>query len=269
MVRRYRNHPNLLLYHGMDEWWSGRSQGRPFCSDADIKEIYWMVRKLDPYHAFFFNLGPRPQAWYDLRFTDIFSYDCYVRATSPVEFDLERYMYYLRHGQKYAADENKPMINVIQFNGGTEVMQSRPLRFVEQRCLTYITLLYDSKGIMYFTGLSWCKSKNKELRKINLELEKLSPILLSYEKAGKITSANKNLEAKWFKYKGEYYIIAVNMKNEKISNAALPVQTVLPGSYSVNSVFGSQNTKITNGTLKISLEPYGVRVLKISDTSTL
>lgn len=264
MVLRYRNHPNLLLYHGMDEWWAGRSKKHPFCSDADLKEIYWLVRKLDPYHAFFFNLGPRPRAWYDLRFTDIFSYDCYVRATSPVEFDLDRYMYYLSPGQKYANDENKPMINVIQFNSGTEVMQSRPLRFVEQRCLTYITLLYDSKGIQYFTGLSWCESKNRELRKINLEIEKLTPILLSYEKAGKIISSNKKLEAKWFKYKGEYYIIVVNLKNEKISNITLPVQTILPDSYSANSVFGLQNAKITNGTLKLSIEPYGVRVLKIT-----
>jgi Carbohydrate binding domain len=263
MVLRYRNHPNLLLYHGMDEWWAGRSKKRPFCSDADLKEIYWMVRKLDPYHAFFFNLGPRPLAWYDLRFTDIFSYDCYVRAVSPVEFNLERYMYYLGPGQKYAADEAKPLINVIQFDNGTEVVQSRTLRFVEQRCLAYITLLYGSKGIQYFTGLSWCESKNRELRKINLEIEKLTPILLSYEKAGKIISNNKKLEAKWFKYKGEYYIIAVNLKNGKISNAILPVQTILPDSYSANSVFGSQNTKITNGTLKLSLEPYGVRVLKI------
>jgi hypothetical protein len=263
-VKKYKDHPNLLMYHGMDEWWAGRSKKRPFCSEEELEDIYWLAKKEDPYHTFFFNLGPRPQAWFDLRFTDVFSYDCYVRANAPNEFDLDRFIFYLNHGKRYAADEGKPMFVIIQFDEGTEVRQSRMLTYTEQRCLNYISILNKAKGLGYFTGICWCDSKNKELVKINREIESLAPVLLTYEKRFDIESNNDSLQAKCFKYKGEYFLIALNASNKEIKNASLTMDKAF-GSKSFDGVFDDSSADSDDGKMTLSFAPYECKILKCKE----
>jgi hypothetical protein len=92
------------------------------------------------------------------------------------------------------------VFNIIQFDTGTEIQQNRMLTYLEQRCLNYITILNDSKGLGYFTGICWCDAKNKELAKINKEIEALAPVLLGYEAQKRIKTPNKSIQAKWFIY---------------------------------------------------------------------
>ncbi len=261
-TKKYKDHPSLLMYHGMDEWWAGRSQKRAFCSDEDLEDVYWSIREIDPYHAFFFNLGPRPQAWGDLRFTDVFSYDCYVRANSPDEFDLDRFIYFLNYGKRYSVDDGKPMFNIIQFDAGTEVMQGRMLRYNEQRCLNYVTALNDSKGIGYFTGLCWCDHKNKEIARINREIETLAPVLLGFDASKWIETAHDSIQAKWYKYKGEYYIIAVNCSSKSVNDVSLDLAGSSLKNCEAEGMFGGDSEEIEAGTLSVSFAPYECKVFK-------
>ncbi|MFA7230725.1 MAG: sugar-binding protein, partial [Victivallaceae bacterium] len=209
-VAKYKNRPNLLLYHGIDEPGVLLRRGRPFCEVKDLSEVYWLVKTIDPYHPFFDNLEPRTFAWGDLRFTDVFSYDCYAECPSPYETNMERILYYLREGEKCAVSNGKPMFNVIQFSTSTETVKTRLLRYNEQRCLAYLTILNGSNGIIFYSGLNWCEPKNEQLLSISKELEKLAPVLLGYEKQERIKTDIKEIEAKYFEYEGSIWIICAN-----------------------------------------------------------
>lgn len=262
-VTKYRNRPNLLLYHGIDEPGVLLRRGRPFCSEKDLAEVYWLVKSLDPYHPFFNNLEPRTSEWGDLRFTDIFSYDCYAECPSPYETNMERIVYYLREGEKCAASNGKPMFNVIEFSSSTEAVKTRLLRYNEQRCLAYLTILNGSKGIIFYTGLSWCEPKNKHLLAISEELETLAPMLLGCEKQGKIKTEEKTIEAEYFEYGGDIWIVCANSSSLELKDVTLTLNRILPENCEATPVFNGDKTAIQNGKLKLDFPPYGCFVYKV------
>jgi len=262
-VKKYKDRPSLLMYHGMDEWVAGRQRSLPFCSDEDLEKVYWLVRENDPYHPFFFNLGPRTWAWGDLRFTDIFSYDCYIASPAPYETNMERFDYYASEGEKCAVDNLKPMFNVIQFSCGTEIFQTRLMRYNEQRCLAYVTILNGSKGILFYTGLSWCEPKNKQLPSISEELNQLAPVLLGYEREERIETGTKDVLAKYLLFKGAFWIICANAGAKEVHGVEMDLNGILQGSHKAKAVFNGCEKSIENGKLKLDFEPYECFVYKV------
>jgi hypothetical protein len=256
-VTKYKNRPNLLMYHGIDEPNVLLRRGRPFCGNKDLAELYWLVKTLDPYHPFFNNLDPRLSSWNDLSSADIFSYDCYAECPSPYEANMERILYYLREGEKCAVSNGKPMLNVIQFSTSTETVKTRLLRYNEQRCLAYLTVLNGSKGIFFYNGSNWCEPKNKHLVSISEELEKLAPVLLGYERQERIKTDTKEIEAKYFEYDGNIWIVCANSSSRELKGAELNLGRILPDNCEVKPVFGGDKTRIQNGKIKLDFPPYG------------
>ena len=263
-VIKYRNRPNLLFYHGMDEPYVLRHRGRPFSSEKELENLYWLVKKLDPYHPVFNNLEPRTRAWINLRFTDVFSYDCYMESPTPYETNMERFLYYIREGKKCAERNGKPMFNVVQFSSSTEIVKTRLLRYNEQRCLAYLTVLNNSKGIIFYTGLNWCEPKNQHLLSISAELEKLAPVLLKYKRQGQIETETKEIEAKYFEYDGNVWVVCANSSSKALKGVRLKVDKILPEGQMLMPVFNGKKTSIKNGKLEIDFSPYECFVYKTS-----
>ena len=261
-VIKYRNRPSLLFYHGMDEPYVMRHRGRPFSSEKELEKLYWLVKTLDPYHPFYNNLEPRTRAWINLNFTDIFSYDCYIESPTPYETNMERFLYYIREGKKYAERNGKPMFNVVQFSSSTEIVKTRLLRYNEQRCLAYLAILNNSKGIVFYTGLNWCEPKNQHLLSISEELEKLAPVLLEYERQGQIETGTKDIEAKYFEYDGNVWIICANNSSKSLNKVKLKVDGILLEGQILTPVFNGKKTSIKNGKLEIDFSPYECFIYK-------
>ena len=75
---------------------------------------------------------------------------------------------------------------------------------------------WDGKKDKYYSQLGVTKENKAEMKKINAQLTRLTPVIYSPDVAGKVTTNNKDIEVLVKEYEGKTYIIAVNMKREKI-----------------------------------------------------
>lgn len=262
-VTKYKDHPNLLMYHIMDEPGVQHSRKRPFSSPQDLQKIYWMIKQLDPYHPCFNNLSPRIWAWNDLSSTDIFSYDCYNNSRTPYKTDMDRVLYYLRAGEQCATENVKPMMNVIMFSDCTEIRNSRMLNYDEQRCLAYLHILHGSKGLFFYSELSWCESKNNQLLPIFSEMKTLAPVLLNSTKQVRLDLDTKAVEAKYFEQGDERWIICVNSSSQEF-NSVLNLGKLV-GNAQAKPLFNGKEVSVKNGKLKLNFPPYGCFVYKLQN----
>ncbi|MBM4086878.1 MAG: hypothetical protein FJ272_18985, partial [Planctomycetes bacterium] len=174
-VERFGSHRALLAWNLCDEPDLRVNESPP----SLMKEVGAMLRQLDPHHPLSVTCagGAGQRHWKDFAdAVDVFRIDPYpVIARRPIA-DVAR----MTRAAREAAGGQKPVFVILQAWIGDE--GDRLPTAQEDRCMTYMALIEGAKGISHFdfnVG-TWQRSSSfwNGLMAMNLELQRLSPILL-------------------------------------------------------------------------------------------
>ena len=193
------------------------------------------------------SIGFKDRSFYKgyAKAADIFSFDVY-----PL------YQYNRPECLWYVADSVSKLRNIIEDKGPvmpaieacagskwiTPSKTREPFAY-EIRCEVYMAIVRGAKGLIWWThswiapenvgspkaNKRWDGKKDKyysqlgvtagnkaEMKKINMQLTRLTPVIYSPDVKGKVASNNKDIEVLVKEYQGKTYIIAVNMKRAVI-----------------------------------------------------
>jgi hypothetical protein len=137
------------------------------------------------------------------------------------------------------------------------------MRYNEQRCLSYLSILNGAKGIVLYVGRSWCEAKNKQYPKISAEMNVLSPVILENDDEGDIDVGTKGITARYYKYKGNYWIVCANALGKELKGVELKLDKIIKGSSKAESVFIGDEKVIEGGIIKLDFKPYDCFVYQI------
>ena len=88
-------------------------------------------------------------------------------------------------------------------------------------------------------------------------------MLLGCEKQGKIKTEEKTIEAEYFEYGGDIWIVCANSSSLELKDVTLNLNRILPENCAATPVFNGDKTAIQNGNLKLDFPPYGCFVYKV------
>ncbi|MFN8240120.1 MAG: hypothetical protein U0X39_05125 [Bacteroidales bacterium] len=207
-IKTFMDHPALLAWYIADEPNGNKTD------PAVIEEIYNTVKRLDPWHpvSVVFS-APFSLAKKYSEGTDIVMADPYPIPDYPATLagDVTS-----RLVKEFGG--NKPVWIVPQSFGGGELWRREPT-WQEIRSMTYQAIIGGAKGIQYFIRQgpnSFPKSTStwNECGRIAIELQSISPWILSDENTIAVRSSSDKISHNSYFHNGQLLVVAVNKKNE-------------------------------------------------------
>ena len=272
-VARHRGHPALLAYFGRDE-----AMVFGVMVDELMAETR-MLRAADPYHPLFHNEAPNgtveEQRAYSI-ICDVIGRDIYpVGMTRHGHGDLpDKTMTAVgAHTDicMQSVNFNKPVwmilqslswghINTTNRNQPYEAVRSRYPTYAENRFMAFNAIIHGATGIMYhYLGytIHLPEAYWSSLRKVTLELEYLSPVLVCRtvrDPQLKCSDENIRFLVKNFEGKNYYFIINESAEPKIACFENAPESTL-------NELFNPIPVIINDGKFTLELPAYGVAVL--------
>ncbi|UCH34152.1 MAG: hypothetical protein JSV65_16665 [Armatimonadota bacterium] len=252
-VEAYRDHPALLAWYLCDE---PDGQGIP---PERLIEAYNFVKELDPYHPITMVFCIPARAPEYVSGMDIMMADPYPIPHGSVTVVAE-----WADQLNRAVGYGMPLWIVPQAFGGGEGWRREPTAR-EERAMTYLALVHGATGIQYFIrrppiGNPISPSLWSECRRLALEAQELTPVLLSTEPAPAVTTEVESVHVAAWRWRGSVYVIAVNAAVEPVT-AALAIEEDLSGEAEV--LFEGRRVAVTDGGLHDMIDGFGTRVYRV------
>ncbi|MEN6303193.1 MAG: hypothetical protein ABFD96_10745 [Armatimonadia bacterium] len=251
-IEAFRDHPALLAYYLADEPELGSA------SAEDCEIAYRKIKELDPWHPVTMVFCQSEAAARYARGMDICMTDPYPIPNSPVTNVSD----FCDRINRDLADA-LPLWVVPQAFGGGEWWKREPSR-QEMRCMTYLALIHNSRGIQYFIRRPPASNPNSpdlwsECRRLMFELGQLTPALAGEQRpAPTVNPAGIHTAA--FGERGAVTVLCTNTKNEPQQ-----MTLTLADKWSVDAevVFENRQVRVTDGVLTDTIEPFGTRVYRL------
>lgn len=157
VVNRFKDHPGMGAYYGVDEPQWGKHPIEP------MVKAYQLIKQLDPHHPVWVNHAPRGEIdelrAYNVT-CDATGLDIYPISYPPGEHSLESNKHIsmvgdFTHHIMQVADGKKPVWNCLQIAWSGVTKPGKTLAFPtfpQQRYMTYQTIIKGSRGVIYFGG---------------------------------------------------------------------------------------------------------------------
>jgi hypothetical protein len=252
-VEMLRDHPALLAWYLCDE---PDGQGIP---PARLVEAYNFIKDLDPYHpiTMVFCIPDRAAEYVDAM--DIMMADPYPIPNGPVTTVSD-----WADQLNQVVNFGMPLWIVPQAFGGGELWAREPSAR-EERAMTYLALVHGATGIQYFIrrpsiGNPISPSLWSECRRLALEAQELTPVLLSAEAAPIASADTDQVHVTTRRCDGSVYVMAVNTHREP---AAMAIS--VDGEYTCDAevLFEGRKVAVSHGKLKDVIDGFGTRVYRI------
>lgn len=239
-VSKLKGHPALLGWYINDEEYPSKTRHQ------QLTAMYKMVKAEDPCHPTFSVIHKAKQASFYYDVTDIIAPDPY-----PVPYEHIRlvsdWMDFCHKGMQH----EKPVWVVPQvFSWGIYHVKHKPVlhgrepTFAEIRCMTYLSLIHDATGVIYYSYMDlWRQPSRQNENKllferrwaqmvpIGLELKEVSEVLLHGKKSEvKFTETEPDsiVESSAYLYNDKYYLLLVNPSDAQSTSKVkiqIPEQT--------------------------------------------
>lgn len=252
-IEMFRDHPALLAWYIADE-----PDGRNLPADS-LKEIYSLIKELDPYHPVSLVLNSPRKAEEFRDVTDIVMTNPYPvpqgKLLEVMEYtDMVKKAFWLQ----------KPVWVVPQAFGGNEWWQREPTP-KEVRAMTYMAVIHGATGIQYFirNGLnSFPKSTATwdECGAMALEIAELTPDILSPHPVPELVADKPGIHARAWNRAGLVTIAVVNELNEP-GVFTLKMQDI-DLTIAADVMFENRKINIAEGVIEDMIDAYGTRVYR-------
>ncbi len=257
MILKFKSHPALLGWFTGDEIFL-------YASVQQMDELYKTIRENDPDHPVYINLMHQEIGHFEgvTTVSDILSFCWYPIPDKPIA----SYIGLLRRLRNRVADRKPVWVWLQLYMGGERSRDPTPQ---ELRCITYLVIVHGATGIGYFIYCSaGISQENKDaLRKINLEIKELTPVILSPPTEQTITArrvqgkGRVNILLK--EYNGKKYLFAVNIEDAPVE-VKFDLSSTVFNTSEVNVLFEERRIKISDKSFTDSFTGYGVHIYEIN-----
>ena len=283
IVKAYRNHPALLAWYTNDE--------RPWPMAAAFQKYYNIIADADTGHPCYIVLCENGDYNYFKNTTDIFGSDPYpipwgspaticsyleqskaaVNNHKPVWWVLQAFAWY----QYRTLGANGAIVDNDNLDRGREpspieLLYGRAPTYEEERCMAYLAIVHGAKGLLYYCYydmrvLPQYKHMWSEMKKIAAEVKSISPELMSGDDLGEILYSalpKADVHSKVLRYKGHYYLIAVNAGDSSCHVTFDTKSVHIPSGYHVSAMFENSRSCLgyKSGKLTDDFKPYEAHV---------
>ena len=253
------DHPALLGYYLADE------PGLVKLPADLLNKAYNEIKAVDPYHpVMLVHIHPRHASKYP-DCLDIVMGDPYPIPDRKVTF------------ASYYADRFKKIFNgrlpvwiAPQAFGGVHWWRREPSR-QEQRVMTYLSMIHDATGIMYFINTPRYNTPSyvspnsprlwNECRALALETAELTPALLSAEPQPELICGTRGVHAAAWTDRGVITILAANTLN-KPARCRLRLKNV-SWSGKADVMFEDRKVSVRNGRIEDMIDAFGTRAYQL------
>lgn len=261
VVEKFKDSPGLWAWYLADE---PQNYG---ISPENAADLYQIIRKADHSHPVFL-LGSEPKLYADyVPACDIFGVDCYPVPKQPLKIIAD----YIESAHK-AVKNSKPVWFAVQACGALKNGGRLPTE-AELRCMAYLALVHQVKGLLFFAywseemGGSLIKLDPQfyqDVLKIGGEISKLSKALTApaIRQNFHVKGDNGKLHCRMIADNNDIYLLTVNPHPEKIK--AEFILTTLPKSGEI--VLASDRAdpiNAVNGAWHESFNAYDVKIYQI------
>lgn len=257
IIKKYKDNPALWAWYLADE---PQNYG---ITPENAEDLYNVVKKADPGHPVFM-VHSVPSLYDDYaKACDIFAIDFYPVPKSTM-IDMSNA---LAIAQKTVKGK-KPVWAAVQAYGHLKAGRRTPTP-QEERCMVYLSIVHDVKGVLWFAW--WgpemggtLEQKNPalfaEVLKLAKELKSLEPVLTApaVKQKFSVSTTGKKLKCILKSYNGIKYLFAVNPYPEKIK-----AKFSVPGLKSVETLFENTKPKAKQTTFTQDFNQYDVHIYKI------
>ena len=182
MVDAVRAHRALLAYYSIDEpdFRNAHLKGEGENLVDMLADAYSIFHARDPYHPVYglFSMAlPTDAAWW--KGYDFGGVDYYPSVGADYGLSSSPLLLAKGTADTVAVADSHRVPAWIVLNAETYSGSHRPLNVSEQRCQTYLSLIYGAKGLLYFVGPLQHVDTRKAFRELASEVAVLSPALLN------------------------------------------------------------------------------------------
>ncbi len=266
-IEAFRNHPNLFLWHWLDE---------PYPETyPEVEKAYSYLSGLDPNHPqylatsanIYFKSNSRELVSGISDICDIIAPNIYAIPKRPLT-DISNA---LDLTMEFVKGKNKSINFVL---GTTQYVRGGNLRMPtpeETRAMSFLALLHGAKGLSFYTfggqltgkgeyGLRHDPHLLSYMKALNQELHYLAPVLLSINERNDYL-VDSDVSSKLLSYNGDYYLVTVNPY-------AVEISTTFEGLDSFESVerfdkyslSWQDSFSFNDGKLQVTYSPYAVHI---------
>jgi len=278
IVKAVRAHPALLVYYGPDEPDLAdsyfRTKGRSMhemCSD-----YFRVLRREDPYHPLydlFSGRVPDDAQWWET--FDFAGVDIYWRPGA--DDGIRSTPLWMVEGTIQACGVGKAHRVPVWIVPNAERFSAtvRPMTPPEQRCQTYLALIYGAKGLLYFVGPIQHQATWEVFKELSAEVKAITPALLTRTSPQHVTVEPETARDPFgfppvhalLKRRpggGEVLLVANSQPRPVRAEFALPF---FGKSFTVRRMFKGGDCKVSDGTFADEIEGYGTRVYAITGSA--
>lgn len=275
-VLNYRHHPAVLGWYIADEPEIQLNKVKP----PKLRELYHFVKALDPYRP---TMAAFCQAHGVTSFYD--GYDIAMPDQYPFPENVEQsygLINWYFGDVRDRLDGRKPFWGVIQaydkkrYNTSLTGFERTYPVYEEIRLMAFQALTHGSRGLWFYEWSGLADPQYKPmfdgLLRVTREVSALSPILLSTNREFASIEAQGHTRGIWLEHEGAWYLLLSNGGKQqatvdvklpeaiKARSAALRVNDVVEG----KETSAESDAKIAGAKIRVTLEPIGARVLKVS-----
>lgn len=277
-VSSFKGHPAVISWYLNDERGSFVQADQAFCIQQ-LEAGYQTIAVNDPgldgrpdhpvWSVHWYTGWLRPQA----HTTDVLGMDTYPIAhfANPMD-EVKRVA---GAAAQVGAEKDKPFWMVLQifswrdYPWDSRYKTGRPPTRKEMRAMTYLATNRGAKGLIYYSYFDIRNDADyaerwPQIKGIAAEISELSPVFLSTDRtnAYDITCNNGSIDFKLMKQGGDYYLFAVNTKNENIAGVSFQNNMEVKP-HEINVLFEARTQIPTdNGNFIDDFGPYEVHVYR-------
>jgi len=254
-IKMCKNHPAFFGY-----FWDEPGEKEA----AGVSVEYRITKEYDPYHlvfpCFWEPSGPPiPSDRYDILDTDPY---WQPRLGEKITRHVERVDTYW----KVANTIRKPFWVTPQADGWS---QESKITSSQQRCQTYLDLIHEARGIVYWEYNIASQDMKETLKKLAGEIKELTPILLTSSPSQAVSGKEKTGIDLLLKLHNEKaYIITANISEDTKKNVQIKLSNIDTNTQG-KVLFEKRTVSIVNGAFKDNFEPYATHVYEIGVLSEL
>ena len=249
-IERWKEHPNLLAWHPIDE-------PELYAKAEQVTEVIKLFRDADPYHPVYVNntIMGIPSRFAGLP-GDIVSLDDYL--TNRVGRKVVEIVRDVEMMNEVAIPSGRPVW--IYLTGNNLQNHAKEPTAGEQVAQTYAAVITGASGVKYFLGDPVCKAHWSAMKRTNIELQALAPVLLSSEPAPSARCSSTAVCFTTRRVGTEVYLIAVNIEDRRMeARFAL----ALTGAADAVVLFEDRVVRMADGVVSDLFDSYERHVYRI------
>ena len=268
IINTVKSHSAYAGVHIIDEPRAHFMRGRGDIYKIDnLCGIVKYLKKLDPFHVYFYVNGGTVKYDWGFDTEDVVSYDRYNTVTGPKTRNFrENYYGAVLGAYKTAEFFNKPMWRCLEGNEGAVQNGVRSPNYDEWNVLVFSTIAAGGKGIWLWESYPSYYSLRELYKPISMKFNSTSKYFVESFDSGDIKPdfTNPDIIYKAVDYNGDVILLIVNL-GYKYNSGSFS----LTGKYKVleNLYMDTESDskiKLNGNKLRFKLKPYGVGMYRIT-----